>query len=294
MQALSPQPVEGFMIKLIDGSVWAVKGCVHPAGRVVAVPRRGWWGRAKTMGRSLEIVRRYYRYYLTTLSTGDEAPAVPYEDIEQVLAPSTKCPSGRVGNACRALLEVLAECGACGVTGSILTGDWGPESDVDIVCYGVNGVERCLERVVGSGAFRPFGGFASVEVASVSEGIPRGAHESMISGRLLQGFFGSVPYTLKFVDCSVDPFVEADVISAQKMPRLFFEVVDDSRRFFTPATYRAWTDRFGDVLLYSLRTRWCEMRVGFAGILRNVAVYRLGSGVVVVNLDRSVAESILF
>lgn len=294
MYASSRQPVEGFMIRLIDGSVWAVKGCVHPIGRVVAVPRRGWWGRAKTMGRSLEIVRRYYRHYLTRLSTWDEAPAVPYDDIEQILAPSTKCPSGRIGNACRALLEVLAECGACGVTGSVITGDLRPESDVDVVCYGVDDVGRCLERVVGSGAFRPFEGFASVEVASVSEGIPRGAHESMISWRLLQGFFGGVPYTLKFVDCSADPFVGADVISAQRVPRLFFEVVDDSRRFFTPATYGAWTDRLGYVLLYSLRTRWCEMRVGFAGILRDAAVYRLGSGVVVVNLDRSVAESILF
>lgn len=294
MAVSSQQPIEGFMIRLIDGSVWAVKGCVHPVGRVVAVPRRGWWGKTKTMGRSLEIVKRYYRHYLMRLPTGDEAPAVPHNDIVQVLTPSTRCPSGLVGKACRKLLDVLAGCGACGVTGSILTGDWGPESDVDIACYGVDDVERCLRKLVRSGGFRPFGDFASVEVSSVFEGIPRGAHESMISRRLLQGFFGDVPYTLKFVDCSADPFVGADVVSVHRVPRLFFEVVDDSRRYFTPVTYRAWTDRLGDVLLYSLRTRWCEMRAGFAGILTDAAVYVLGDGSIVVNLDRSVAESILW
>ncbi len=294
MQASSQQPVEGFMIKLIDGSVWAVKGCVHPVGRVVAIPKRGWWGRAKTMRRSLGIVRRYYRHYLTRLVTGDEAPAVPYDDIDQVLAPSTKCPSGRIGSSCRALLGVLSECGICGVTGSVLTGDWGPESDVDIVCYGISDAEKCLERVVESRGYRPFEGFASVEVASVYEGIPRSAHESMIRERFLQGFFSNVPYTLKFVNCSIDPFVGAGDVYAYREPRLFFEVIDDRRRFLIPVTYRAWTDRFGFVTLYSLRIRWCEMKAGFVGVLRNAAVYRLGGGGVVVNLDRSVVESILF
>ncbi len=293
MTASLPRPVEGFMIRLIDNSVWAVKGCVHPEGRVVAVPRRGWWGKVKTLKGSLNIVKRYYRHYITKLPSGDEAPAVPYDDVERVLAPSTECPEGRVGGACRALLKILSVCASCGVTGSILTGDWGPESDVDIVCYGVDEPERCLEKVSGSGFLEPFGGFASVEVSSVHEGIPWSVHELMIRERLLQGFFDGVPYTLKFVDCSADPFVSAGTVFMQRVPRLFFEVVDDRRRFFTPVTYGAWTDRFGYVLLYSLRIRWCEMKAGFAGILRNAAVYELGNGLVVVNLDRSFAESIL-
>ncbi len=293
MSASSRQPMEGFMLSLTDGSVWAVKGCIHPENRVVAIPRRGWWGKTKTLGKSLGIVRRYYRHYITRLSTGDEAPAVPHYDIKQVLAPSTRCPSGGVGDACRALLDVLTRCGVCGVTGSLLSGDWGPESDIDIVCYFVDDPEKCLERIAESENFSPFERFASVEVASVSEGIPRRAHESMISQRLLQGFFMGVPYTLKFVDCSRDPFINADVVTPVRVPRLFFEVVDDGGRFFTPATYGAWTDRLGYVVLYSLRTRWCELRTGSAGLLRDAAVYRLADGSVVVNLDRSVAESVL-
>jgi len=291
--ASSPRPIEAFMIRLSDGSTWAVKGCLHPEGRVVAVPKRGWWGRAKTMGASLGIVRRYYLHYLVRLPTGDTAPAVPYDEIDDVMEPSRKCPSGMLGRVCRALLSLLSDCGECGVTGSLLSGEWVPESDVDIVCYGVSDPVRCLAAVSGSTEFSVFSRFASVEVASVAEGMPRATHEALISERLLQGLFMGVPYTLKFVDCSRDPFIGADVVRAWRVPKLFFEVVDDERRYFTPVTYGAWTDRLGEVTLYSLRTRWCELHSGTVGLLRDASVYELGDGAIVVNLDRSFAESVL-
>ncbi len=142
--------LEGFGLKLWDGSVWAVKGVEHPPHSRLALPRivagRNIWA----LSEALECAVDTYPWLLERSAElyGFSAPLVPLNGVI-VLDPIAKAEeimkNGSAPQAYRELLKHLASAAdLVGVTGSMLfRGE--PGSDVDLVVYGEKNCYRAYK-----------------------------------------------------------------------------------------------------------------------------------------------------
>ncbi len=152
---------EGYYLKLIDGSIWAVKGCCHNCERITAVPRLIGGKKYKGYGEAIDVVTRIYRSYLVRPPfTVREIPMVPLGDVKMVISPSKMpiCnPSKDLYEIAREIIEILDS--ATGkswlITGSLLYCAPSDTSDIDIITYEVD--QKDLEnvfRLIKEGIFR--------------------------------------------------------------------------------------------------------------------------------------------
>jgi len=176
------RPVEGFYVEDADGAIFAVKGILHPRGRLVVVPRYVPSKRGERGGGA----RRYHKmpsssYKLTMDSWPRLRYVDPYLGVELLamrvgeitktydpvlgLAELRRRASTPLHRACVSLADALesggVEAGRLGVSGSMLLGLERGISDIDLVVYGYADGRRGVEVLRGlraQGQTSPRGG----------------------------------------------------------------------------------------------------------------------------------------
>jgi len=146
-------PIEGWYVTF-RGSHLAVKGLIHPEGRVVAV--LAWRRHREGFMRARGLIETYAflkehgeRYLFFDDQSGQVLPAVPLAELEAILEPQNVAPlrkRGDLSESVRALMEELADHGVeARLTGSMLLGLHGPGSDADLVVYSIEQRKAALE-----------------------------------------------------------------------------------------------------------------------------------------------------
>ena len=157
-------PVEGFFIELVDGSIFEVKGLVHPPGRLVAYPRyvpdptgdrvlgdgRA-YRKVATWAERAELLRGPYRsYVLHDPVLDEELCEPPLSHVARVLDPVRALEGLRYSGDLSGLAYLAVEMAEAiveragiswsdvGISGSLLAGLEGPKSDIDLVFYGLS------------------------------------------------------------------------------------------------------------------------------------------------------------
>lgn len=149
------RPLEGWYVTF-RGSHLAVKGVIHPEGRVVVVLA---WRRVPEGYVRVRGLRWTYaflkehgeRYLLFDDQAGQVLPAVPLSELEAVLEPQDLTVARRRRDLDERVRELMEELSRHGVdarlTGSMLLGLQGAESDADLVVYSVGQRRAALEAL---------------------------------------------------------------------------------------------------------------------------------------------------
>ncbi len=208
-------PIEGDIVALSDGSIWIVKGCIHPPEGVVAIPRFVGGRRVKRAGESLAITRRFYRHYIRFVKEiGCEVPVLPWVDVklyvsayDRTLSIIRKAERGpeHVRRAVELIRLLKDACGlTCWLTGSAL-GLYPSSSrspDVDLLCFDSADALSCLKRLRAEGLLRNLTPKSFLnEAFSVGEILHPNLLTLLATRRVTQGVFKGVKYTLRLVNC---------------------------------------------------------------------------------------------
>ncbi len=284
------QPVEGDVARLVDGSLWVVKGCAHPPGGFVAVPRVVDGKKLKRLADAVEVVKRYYLHYARRVpEIGREVPVVPLEDVLEVRGWLSE--GRRPGDpALEELLRAFEALGLeCGIAGSHLGGYSEIGSDIDVHCLDRPDAYGRISSLYSSGVLEHLDpNEALLEVVSVSESLDPERHAELIAKRHLQGKYRGRRVTIRVVNCErirelLGPY--ADLRSAELVVR----VVESDYR--TPSILEADVVRSSvstgqRVYLLTHRLRFAELPVGTLLQIRGTLATRACGGSVL-NLDES-------
>lgn len=263
--------LEGDLLELTDGSLWVVKGCVHP-GAPIAVPRLVNGKKVKRLGEAFEIIARYYPFFIKYVHVlGREAPVVSPSWIKQIrrflhfsnVDSITYVLRDKIKSVAMELIKLLREeCGLrCGPTGSLLGGYAGKESDVDINCVGKRDTLECLHGLRIKGFLKPLSVKEFIkELPLVSETLGWGDMSKLVVHRLTQGVFKGLRYTLRIIDCDRIREFLGPYTHIIKDTYVVFKVVDFDYR--TPSIYRV--ELLRPALLSSRETYFITHRVRFA------------------------------
>ncbi len=264
--------LEGDLLELTDGSLWVVKGCVHP-GAPIAVPRLVNGKKVKRLGEAFEIITRYYLFFIKYVpELGREAPVISpswirqtrrflhFSDVEGI----THVFRSKVKSVAMELIKLLREeCGLrCGPTGSLLGGYAGRGSDVDINCVEEkqNALE-CLRGLRIKGFLKPLTPEEFIEeLPLVSETLGWSDMSKLVVHRLTQGVFRDLRYTLRIIDCDRIRKFLGPYTHVIKNTYVVFKVVDFDYR--TPSIYKV--ELLRPTLLSSRGTYFITHRVRFA------------------------------
>ena len=206
--------LEGDLLELTDGSLWVVKGCVHPSAPI-AVPRLVSGKKVKRLGEALEVIARYYPFFTKYVpELGREAPVVSpswirrtrrflhFSDVDSI----TYVSRDEITSVAMELIKLLREeCGLqCGPTGSLLGGYARRESDVDINCVDRGDTLECLRGLRTKGFLKPLPVKEFIkELPLVSETLGWDDMSKLVMHRLTQGVFKGLRYTLRITSCGV-------------------------------------------------------------------------------------------
>lgn len=284
------QLTEGDIVKHVDGSLWVVKGCVHPPEGYVSIPRVLDGRKLKRLADALELVKRYYFHYVKNVpEVGREVPVVPLVDILSVRRWSVegrKCDDVLL---CQ-LLQTFEALGLnCGVAGSHLGGYSGAESDVDIHCLDNPGAYDKVASLYSLGILKHLDlGEASREVAEVHESLDPKRHAELIARRYLQGAYKRKRITIRMIDCDrvrrfLGPYTDS------RRAELIVKIAESDYR--TPAIMRADVVRAPvavdrDTYLLTHRLRFIELPTGTL-LCVNGTIMTNALGNSIVNLDES-------
>lgn len=265
--------LEGDILELTDGSLWVVKGCVHP-GAPVAVPRLVNGKKVKRMGEAFEIITRYYPFFIKYVpELGGEAPVVSPSWIRQAwrflhfgnVDSVTHGSGGKIESVAMELIGLLREeCGLrCGPTGSLLGGYAGRESDVDVNCVEGRDTLECLRGLRVRGFLKPLPVKEFIkELPLVSETLGRDYMSKLVVHRLTQGVFKGLRYTLRVINCDRIQEFLGPYTYVIKDTYVAFKVMDFDYR--TPSIYKV--ELLRPALLSSRETYFITHRVRFAEI----------------------------
>ncbi|MGC9105185.1 MAG: hypothetical protein ACP5HQ_02000 [Thermoprotei archaeon] len=179
---------EGYFLKY-KGCFWAVKGCRHPEGFAVAVPRKCGGIKVKRLTDALALVRARFPDLLRHDEViGYPVPMVPLKEAE-VLDPfeaEVKDPTARK------FLDFFP--GEVGVTGSLLYDE--EHNDMDFLSFDSSHY-TVLKRLREEGVTSPL---EEVNIKEV-EGLTEDCFRRLKARRVLEGVFEGEPYTFKIVQC---------------------------------------------------------------------------------------------
>lgn len=176
---------EGYFVKY-KGVIWAVKGCHHPEGYVVAVPRKLGERKIKKMSESIQLVKEKFPHLLRYVEEiGFEVPLVPLSEAE-VLDPF-KVSMPRFSEFMNNFLDV-------GITGSYLYEGRG--NDLDLISFNRKNYYILID-LRKRGVTSPLLEVKDDEI----EGLPRQDFLHLKAKRFLEGVYKGIPYTFKIVEC---------------------------------------------------------------------------------------------
>ncbi len=299
------KPIEGDVAVLRDGSIWVVKGCVHPRGYFVGVPRlipSHYLLKLKRLRDSLSVVTRYYRHYLSYVGeVGYEVPKVPLSHVIKYITwrdPKviTYLPKNELGGNCLELIRLISRhCRTyCGPTGSLLGGYFGPYSDIDIACFDTPNIIRCLRRLRDAGLLKPLSTKEFItELSEVSEVLSVTTHCSLVRHKVLQGVFNGFRYTLRVINCLRIRGVLGPYEHVLRPKLVVCRVMDSDYR--TPSVYNAelikavnleYVSTYDSVRLITHRIRFTELPKDSLLIIKSPLVFIKGR-YLIINLDTS-------
>jgi len=208
-------PVEGWYVQDVYGDIYAVKGLVHPPGRVAAIPK---YLRDRTQYRKLPMLQQAFRfleesrpgYLYEDRYAGTRIPAIPLQMVRSRIRPSLHLPANsprKLAEAAESLAERLAavlQRGSIGFTGSLLLGLATEHSDIDIVVYGLAEGElvwRTLSALRRAGGTRPVtsGGLGKLLASRADSRIDLETWSRHEGRKVLTGLMNGYLYTLKLV-----------------------------------------------------------------------------------------------
>lgn len=257
---------EGYFL-LYRGSVWSVKGCHHPRGYAIAVPRVFQGKKIKGFEESLRVVRESFSDLLTYIEEiGFKVPLIPLEEAV-VLDPFSK-------ELPPELTWVREVFGRVGVTGSLLYGGWSMGSDIDLLSLEPRDFQRLL-RLRREGVTRPLKEVKAEDIETLD------ARDMALlkEGRVLEGEVKGFQYTYKIVDC---------VKMGRVLERVPFQgeiVISRIIRGFTiPVVYEVDTSQ-GTLTATSTRTRFTELKEGMKFYVSGGTIMVREGGVEDLDLD---------
>jgi len=269
--------LEGDLLELIDGSLWVVKGCVHP-GAPIAVPRLVNGKKIKRASEAFEIIARYYPFFVRYVpELGREAPVVSpswirrtrrFLHYEEGISSVDSVAHGfmdRIKSVAIELIKLLhEECGLrCGPTGSLLGGYVGRHSDIDINCVEKGDVLECLRDLRVKGFLKPLPVKEFIkELPLVSEILSWNDMSKLAAHRLTQGIFKSLKYTLRIINCDRIQRFLGPYTYVIKDTHVAFKVMDFDYR--TPSIYGV--ELLRPALLSPRKAYFITHRVRFAEV----------------------------
>ncbi|MDT7875298.1 MAG: hypothetical protein RQ872_01090 [Sulfolobaceae archaeon] len=256
---------EGYFIKY-DNNIWAVKGCTHPEGFVVAIPRVFKNKKIKKLNEALEIVRRYYPNLVKYVDEiGFEVPLIPLKESE-VLDPFSKNVSNPL------VKEFISYFKNVGVTGSLLYSN--TFNDIDLITFYAENY-RILKKLRESDITRPLEYVNKEEIETLKE-------EDFLNlklQRVLEGVYKGTPYTFKIVECE-----SFGVVERKKKFEGEVTITKELKPYSLPVKYL--TDK--GYILTSFRMRFTELKEGMRLYVKGLVLERDKF----MDLDLDIAEEV--
>ncbi len=234
-------PVDGWIVYTSEPPLfWLVKGYEHPWDGVVAVPYRLAWGSRLEPSSYLSAAPPWSLRLLPCI--GRLAPVVPWGMVAAVLDPSAAL---KLHGLPPELGELLEHVGAewAGLTGSRLTGHWGPGSDYDLLVLPSDplGAVEALRGLAGEGLI---------------SGCPG------MRGSLVDACYRGVPYTLRLLR-TLSPRGCEGFTASLGLWRGLVELGDAGHEaYLVPARYPLRIPGVGEAVLETWRTRYQGLRPG--------------------------------
>ncbi len=233
--------VEGCYLEDVYGDLYAIKGLVHPPGRLYAVPRVIRAVKVKELYAAVGYVRAERPEYLfDDPYTGRVVVAVPLEFVRRGIYPSRRAVGPkRLAEAAEELAgHISGFADDFGFTGSLLTGFFGAEPDIDMVVYGGREAYEGLRRLRAEGVTSPVNKKVVHILLESRADTARAAEMLAIEPRkVLTGVFKGFLYTLKIVPLRFWENWEEVRCKPLKQVETVLKVVDDSEGFYTPGRY---------------------------------------------------------
>ena len=230
--------IEGYMLKYLD-TIWAVKGCYHPEGFAVAVPRVYKGMKIKRMEDALKLVHQKFPFLFKYVEEiGFEVPLVPLKDCE-ILDPFNKIVEDEVAIEFMKYFK-----GNIGVTGSMLYSN--SHNDMDFLSTSEENYQILLE-------LREKGITSPLKVVNESEveGLNEKDFLYLKENRVLEGVFKGVPYTFKIVKCE-----DFGIVEGKEKFEGVVKILKAEKPYSLPVKY--YTDK--GIYLTSFRTRYTELK----------------------------------
>ncbi len=298
-QRLVDDIIEGAYVELVDGSIWAVKGFIHPREGLICFPKyipvisgdrsKGIQRYIKLDGLSdmWSILRSRYRHFVTFSEAYDKiVPVIPFIFIKKIYSPIERtkrvideAPQSPIYRDLRDFILLLSAEGGIpldriGISGSLLIGLESEESDLDILVYGLEYGLKAYKALKSLHKKR-------VEVSRLTEKhilklyrervkdtkILFKVFYSLESRKMLQGVFRNRMYFIRLL--RYDSKIKYGKIKYKGLGKVIVraKVTDTSESIFTPCTYDievlevAEGDRKALLAIkaYSMRGRFCEL-----------------------------------
>ncbi|QGA55141.1 hypothetical protein GFS03_11440 [Sulfolobus sp. E5-1-F] len=236
--------VEGYFLKY-KNAIWSIKGCYHPDGFAVAVPRVVDGIKIKRLNDALEIVKSKFNNLLRYVDEiGFNVPLVPLNESEILDPFNVKI----FDNKLRKFLSFFGE--EVGITGSYLY--LGEGNDMDLLSFKPEHY-YILKELRKKGITRSL---LTVEESEI-ETLDYSSFKLLKSRRVLEGTFEGKGYTFKIVQCE-----EFGQVRKIKEFEGYVRLVKPIKPFTIPVKYLATGDNGNEYILTSFRTRFTELPTG--------------------------------
>jgi uncharacterized protein len=273
MTQFQSQPVESFYLETKEGLYFAVKGLVHPPGRVFSVLRYAPHPRGdRTKGgipyqrlyhfpEQLQLLEERYPQYLAYDQASELVQqSVPVSSIQRIYDPRGWLPAisaapdrDALQEDAFAFCELLAQAAGVsrdhlGVSGSLLIGLHTPQSDLDITVHGersCRAVHKALQALLDSGTVKGLSrfnrqGFQQLYAERVQD--TRMDFDAFITLEKRKSFQGLFRGRIFFVRFIKEPYEIGESYGERRYKPLHqagiaATVVGDADAIFTPCLY---------------------------------------------------------
>jgi predicted nucleotidyltransferase len=265
--------IEGDCIQIKEGSIFDVKGLVHPLGKVIAFPRfipnscgKRVHGNVKYMkvyalSERFRFLEQKYPHYVVYDSVFDEKLCeVPSEDVKRYYKPVNRLRelrrSEKLDKLERDALEFMellksrasVPWNTIGISGSLLVLLHTPKSDIDPIVYGSRNCRRVYEALESSihetkshvkaystGELRELFKFRVRDTQVLFKDFVKAE-----SRKPLQGKFKNREYFVRFVKDRSEINTEYGAVRYKNLGYAKIEAIieDDSEAIFTPCNYK--------------------------------------------------------
>ncbi|ARM74924.1 hypothetical protein [Acidianus manzaensis] len=230
---------EGYFIEYRN-IIWAVKGCTHPEGYVVAIPRKIGDYKIKKFSEGMKLIKEKFPFLLHYVKEiGFEVPLIPLKE-SKIFDPF----SVRSNN--KDINDFLSLFSEVGITGSLLYE--GKGHDIDIITFNPKNYD-VLKKLREEKLTSPL----TMVNRNELEILDYNDFKKLKQNRLLEGTYKGIPYTFKIVQC--ENFTAVKSITSFEG---IVEIVEAKKYFSIPVKY---ITREG-LVITSFRTRFTELSLG--------------------------------